>query len=49
MGETITAGGRVRAVDREAGTVTLDVWVTLARDGDTEYPVRKGRAVLRAS
>lgn len=49
MGETITAGGRVRAVDLEAGTVTLDVWVTLARDGDTEYPVRKGHAVLRAS
>jgi acyl dehydratase len=47
MGETIIAGGRVASVDPGARTATLDVWVTLDRDGDTEYPVRKGRAVVR--
>jgi len=47
MGETITAGGRVASVDRDSRTATLDLWVTLERDGDTEYPVRKGRAVVR--
>ena len=47
MGETIVAGGRVADVDVAAGTVSVDVWVTLDRDGETEYPVRKGRAVVR--
>lgn len=47
MGETITAGGRVASVDPDSRTATLDLWVTLERDGDTEYPVRKGRAVVR--
>lgn len=47
MGETITAGGRVVSVDPDSRTATLDLWVTLERDGDTEYPVRKGRAVVR--
>jgi acyl dehydratase len=47
MGETLIAGGRVASVDPDARTATLDLWVTLDRAGDTEYPVRKGRAVVR--
>ena len=47
MGETILAGGRIVAGDPGARTVTIDVWVTLERDGDTEYPVRKGQALVR--
>lgn len=49
MGETIIAAGRVAAVDADAGTATLELWVTLERGGDTEYPIRKGRAVLRTT
>jgi acyl dehydratase len=47
MGETIVAGGRVRALDPEARTAVLDLWVTVDRDGVTEYPVRKGEAEVR--
>ncbi len=47
MGETIRAGGTVRAVDHTAGTATLDVWVTVERDGRTEWPIRRGEAELR--
>ena len=47
MGETIVAGGRVRALDREAGTALLDLWVTVERDGVTEHPVKKGEAEVR--
>ena len=47
MGETIIAGGRVVSVDPDSRTATLDLWVTLERDGETEFPVRKGRAVVR--
>ncbi len=44
MGETIVAGGSVRALDPGARTATLDLWVTLERDGSTEYPIRRGEA-----
>ena len=47
MGEEIVAGGRVRALDPGARTATLETWVTLERDGETEWPVRKGEAVVR--
>jgi acyl dehydratase len=46
-GEEIVAAGRVRAIDVEGATATLELWVTLERDGTTEYPVRKGEAVVR--
>ena len=49
MGARIVAGGRVRAIDRDAGTVTLETWVRMDRDGDTEWPIRKGEAVLRVT
>ena len=47
MGDTIVAGGRVRALDREAGTALLDLWVTVERDGVTEHPVKRGEAEVR--
>jgi acyl dehydratase len=47
MGEEIVAGGRVRAVDAAAGTVTLETWVTVEREGKTEYPIRRGEALIR--
>ncbi|MGE5225717.1 MAG: MaoC/PaaZ C-terminal domain-containing protein [Planctomycetaceae bacterium] len=47
MGEEIVAGGRVRALDPEARTATLETWVTLERDGETEWPIRRGEAVVR--
>jgi acyl dehydratase len=47
MGETIVANGRVAGLDPETRTATLDLVVTLERDGDTEYPIRKGQAFVR--
>jgi len=47
VGEEIVAGGRVRSVDAEARTATLETWVTVQRDGGTELPVRKGEALVR--
>ena len=47
MGDTIVAGGRVRALDREARTALLVLWVTVDRDGVTEHPVKKGEAEIR--
>ena len=47
VGETIVAGGTVTAVDQEARTATLDVWVRVERDGTTEWPIRKSEAVVR--
>jgi acyl dehydratase len=47
VGEVIVAGGRVRSVDREAGLVTVDLWVTVDRGGTTEPAVRKGEAEVR--
>ena len=47
VGEEVVAGGRVRSVDADARTVTLETWVTVSRDGGTETPVRKGEALVR--
>ena len=47
MGETIVAGGRVRALDAESRTATIEGWVQLDRDGLTEYPVKKGEVWVR--
>ena len=45
MGEEIVAGGRVRAV--EGDRVTLELWVRVQRGDVTEWPIKKGEAVLR--
>jgi acyl dehydratase len=47
MDETVVAGGRVTAVDAERRTATLDVWVTVERDGNVEWPIRRGVAEIR--
>ena len=47
LGETIVAGGTVKALDPEARTATLDVWVRLEREGVTEWAIRRGEAELR--
>ena len=47
MGQEIVAGGSVRAVDAEARTATLDLWVSSERDGETEWPIKRGEATVR--
>ena len=44
MGETIVAGGTVRAVDPETRRAILDVWVSVEREGTTEFPIRRSEA-----
>jgi len=44
MGEEIVAGGRVKAVDREQGVAVVECWVTVERDGRTEWPIKRGEA-----
>ncbi|MDP9331665.1 MAG: MaoC family dehydratase N-terminal domain-containing protein [Actinomycetota bacterium] len=47
IGERIVAGGRVRAIDTDHRAVTLDLWVTLERDGATLWPIKRGAADVR--
>ena len=47
VGETIVAGGRVRALDPERRTATLEVWVTVERDGERQWPIRRSEAEVR--
>jgi acyl dehydratase len=47
VGEVIVAAGRIRALDPVARTVVIEAWVTVERDGRTEWPVKKGEATLR--
>jgi len=47
IGEEIVAGGRVRVVDDAANTATIELWVTVERAGATEFPIRKGEALVR--
>jgi acyl dehydratase len=43
-GEEIVAGGRVKAVDVEGGVALLECWVSVERDGATEWPIKRGEA-----
>lgn len=47
MGQEIVAGGRVRALDDEARSATLELWVSSERDGETEWPIKRGEATVR--
>jgi acyl dehydratase len=47
MGDTIVAGGRVRAIDPDARSATIELWVTVERDGTTEWPIKRGEADVR--
>ena len=44
MGEEIVAGGRVKSVDAERAIAVLECWVTVERDGRTEWPIKRGEA-----
>jgi acyl dehydratase len=46
MGETIVAGGRIRALDPVERTATVETWVTVDRDGHVEFPIKRGEAVV---
>jgi acyl dehydratase len=47
VGETVVAGGTVRALDPDRRVATLDVWVRVCRDGDDEWPIRRSEAEIR--
>ncbi len=47
MGDVIEAGGSVKALDPDARTATLELWVRVERDAATEWPIRKGEAHVR--
>jgi acyl dehydratase len=47
MGEEIVAGGRIRAIDDDTRIATVELWVTVDREGSTEFAIRKGEAQVR--
>jgi meromycolic acid (3R)-3-hydroxyacyl-[acyl-carrier protein] dehydratase HadB len=47
MGDRIVAGGRVRAVDDEQRTATIDAWVSVERGGATVWPIKRAEAVVQ--
>jgi acyl dehydratase len=47
MGEEIVAGGRVRSMDKETRTVLAELWVTVERENETAFAIRKGEAEVR--
>ena len=47
MGEEIVAGGRVRTIDIDTRTAIVELWVTVDREGSTEFAIRKGEAEVR--
>ena len=51
MGDTIVAGGKVTAIDPDAGRATLDVWVQIERGANTNpgFGIRRSRAVVEQS
>lgn len=44
MGEEIVAGGHVKTVDAERAVAVVECWVTVERDGRTEWPIKRGEA-----
>jgi hypothetical protein len=40
----MVAGGTVREVDPDRRRAVLDVWVTVERDGATEYAIKRSEA-----
>ena len=49
MGETIVAGGTVRALDAATRRALLDVWVAVERGGAIEYPIKRSEAEVQLS
>lgn len=46
-GDEMVAAGKVVALDADSKTATLDVWVTVERDGVVEYPIKRSHAQVR--
>jgi acyl dehydratase len=44
MGEEIVAAGRVKAVDVERRIALIECWVSVERDGASEWPIKRGEA-----
>jgi acyl dehydratase len=44
MGDEIVARARVKAVDEDRGVAVLECWVTVERDGQTQWPIKRGEA-----
>jgi acyl dehydratase len=47
MGQEIVAGGSVRALDPGSRTATIGLWVRSERDGEVEWPIKRGDATVR--
>ncbi len=47
MGEEIVAGGSVRSLDPHSRTAVVEAWVSVSRDGDTEFPIKRGEAAVQ--
>jgi acyl dehydratase len=47
IGESITAGGRVRSIDPDGRAVVLDLWVWVERGGQRLWPIKRGEAEIR--
>jgi acyl dehydratase len=47
IGETIVAAGTVRSLDEQTRRAVLEVWVTVERDGATEYPIKRSEAEIQ--
>jgi acyl dehydratase len=47
MGQEIVAAGRVRALDPQTRSATLELSVSSERDGRPEWPIKRGEATVR--
>ncbi len=47
IGEEIVAGGRVKALDVERSVALVECWVSVERDGATEWPIKRGEAEIQ--
>jgi acyl dehydratase len=46
-GDRIVAGGRITSLDAASRRATLDVWVSVERDGAADHAIRRSRAEVR--
>ncbi len=47
VGDTMVAGGRVKALDPSTRRAVLDVWVAVERGGGTEFPIKRSEAEVQ--
>jgi acyl dehydratase len=46
-GDRIVAGGRITSLDAASRRATLEVWVSVERDGAVDHAIRRSRAEVR--